>query len=116
MKAEDRKDGTGKYTPVQRGAAIAGIVLLAGMYVAALVAALLDTPWAGRMLRLCLGLTVAVPVFLWICIWSVGRLTGRRTIASPDILNSDADERRRMEEALQRELSEETGIDTDRDL
>ncbi len=80
---------------------MAGVILLAGLYVLTLIAALLNAPWAGRLFRFCLGMTVVVPIFLWICIWAVGRLTGRHTMASPDILDSDPEERRRMEEALQ---------------
>ena len=95
----DRKKGmTGK-----RIAAICAIVLLVGMYVVTLIAAILDAPGSGRLFRLCLGLTAIVPIFTWICIWAVGRLTGRHTIASVDVLQSDPEERRRMEEAVRRE-------------
>lgn len=46
--------------------ALAGAVLLAGLYIATFVFALIDSPWAYDMFKVCLGFTVVVPVFLYI--------------------------------------------------
>lgn len=104
----DRKSsqvsGPGQTKPgwsARRVAALVSIILLVAMYVVTLFVAIFDSSSAGRMFRLCLGLTVAIPVFLWIFIWCIGVLEHRKTIASMEILNSNPDERRKMEEELQ---------------
>lgn len=88
-----------RYTPLQRALAIIAIALLVGMYLLTLVFALLSSPFADRMFRACLGLTIFVPLAAWITIWAVGVLTHRETIASPKVLNSNPEERRKMEAA-----------------
>lgn len=79
------------------------IILLAGLYIMTFISALLSRPGAGRLFRFCLGMTIAVPIFAWICIWAVGVLSHRHTIASMDILNSNKDARKEMEDALRKE-------------
>jgi hypothetical protein len=82
-------------------AAVAGIVLLAAMYVVTFISALIGTAGAGRLFRFSLGMTIAVPIFLWIFIWCVGKFTDKGSIASLDLLNSNPKEREKMEQALQ---------------
>ena len=89
---------------LKRAAAVAGIVLLVAMYVVTLVSALMGTPGAGRLFRFSLGMTIAVPIFLWIFIWCVGRFTDKGSMASLDILSSNPKEREKMERALQEEM------------
>jgi len=48
--------------------AILGIVILVGMYIASLIFALIDSPWAMDCLRVSLGLTIIIPILLWIYI------------------------------------------------
>ena len=67
---------------VKRIAAVAGIVLLVAMYVVTLISALIGTPGAGKLFRFSLGMTIAVPIFLWIFIWCVGKLTDQGSMAS----------------------------------
>ena len=88
----------------KRIAAVIGIVLLAAMYVVTLISALIGTESAGRLFRFSLGMTIAVPIFLWIFIWCVGRFGNRHNMASLDILSSNPEERKKMEEAVQKEM------------
>jgi epoxide hydrolase-like predicted phosphatase len=77
-------------TPVyKRVLALAGIVLLVGMYVALLLLALLGSPATYNMFLGCVAATVAVPIMLWLAIWAIGALTGRHTIASLDAMTSN---------------------------
>ena len=46
--------------------AILGVVLLAGMYLLTLVFALIDSPWALDCLKISFGLTILIPVLLWV--------------------------------------------------
>ena len=100
----EQKKGTANR--VRQVAAIIGIILLVAMYVVTLIAACMGSDSTGRLFRLCLGMTIAVPIFLWIFIWCVGKLTGGHSMASMDILNSNPEERRKMEEALQRDADQ----------
>lgn len=50
-------------------AAILCVVLLAGLYLATFVFALIDSPNSGRMFQASLFGTIAVPILLWIYIW-----------------------------------------------
>ncbi len=46
--------------------AIAGVVVLAGLYFATLIFALLDSPRTFTYLKISIGLTILIPVLLWI--------------------------------------------------
>ncbi|MDO4343836.1 MAG: hypothetical protein Q4C50_03430 [Eubacteriales bacterium] len=45
--------------------AAAGAILLIGLYLATLVFALIDSPWAHSMFKLCVGFTIVLPVLLY---------------------------------------------------
>lgn len=85
---------------LKRVAALVGIILLAAMYAVTLVFAVFDFPGADRLFRISLGLTVAVPIILWLLIWMIGYLNHKKTIASLNILNSNPQERKKMEDAV----------------
>ena len=86
----------------KRVAAVIGIVLLVALYVVTLVSAFIGTEGAGRLFKFSLGMTVAVPIFLWIFIWCVGKLQNKKSMASLDILSSNPAERKKMEDAIKR--------------
>lgn len=95
--------GAGKKAPwtLKRIGALAAVIALAGLSVVTLLVAIFGQGEQGaRMLRLCLGLVIFIPLFLWVVIWAVGVLTHRHTIASLDALNSNPAERERMENAI----------------
>ena len=54
-----------------------GIVLLVGLYILTFVSALIGTGGSGRLFRFSLGMTIAVPIFLWIFSWCIGKFTNR---------------------------------------
>lgn len=106
----NNKSGEGKAPwTVKRAAAVAGIVLLVALYVVTFVSALIGTEGAGRLFRFSLGMTIAMPIFLWILIWCVGKFRNRHSMASLDILNSNPEERRKMEEAVRDEMNKAQG-------
>lgn len=45
--------------------ALTGAVLLAVLYIATLVFALIDSPWAYDLFKICLGMTIILPVLLY---------------------------------------------------
>ena len=100
----EQKKGTA--SRVRQVAAIIGIILLVAMYVVTLIAACMGSDSTGRLFRLCLGMTIAVPIFLWIFIWCVGVLTHKGSMADMDILDSNPEERARMEKAV-RDMKEQ---------
>ncbi len=71
--------------------AVVAIILLAGIYVAAFIAAFFTGADAGRIFR------------FWILIYMAGWFTGKHTIANVDLLNSNKEERKKMEDALARQ-------------
>lgn len=97
----------------RRIAAVVGIVLLVGLYLLTFISALMGTEGFGRLFRFSLGMTIAVPIFLWIFIWCVGKLQNRHNMASLDILSSNPQERKKMEQALQREKEAEQKSEAD---
>ena len=101
-----KADQSGQKAPwtARRVAAVVGIVLLVAMYVVTLISALIGTPAAARLFRFSLGMTIAVPIFLWIFIWCIGKFTDKGSMASLDILNSNPKEREKMEQAVQEEM------------
>lgn len=101
-------DGNGKAPwTAKRIAAVIGIVLLVALYAVTFISACIGTESAGKLFRFSLGMTIAVPIFLWIFIWCVGKLTDQGSMASLDILNSNPKEREKMEKALQEEMQKE---------
>lgn len=94
----EQKKGTANR--VRQVAAIIGIILLVAMYVVTLIAACMGSDSTGRLFRLCLGMTIAVPIFLWIFIWCVGVLTRKGSMADMDLLDSNPVERAKMEKAV----------------
>lgn len=75
--------------------ALAGVILLAALYIITLFAAIFNPDGAGMLFRGCLGATVIVPILIWGYIWMYGKLTNRHTMADLDILqNSDTEEER----------------------
>lgn len=69
------------YKKCQRIAALVAIVLIVLMYIVTLVLALIKAPWAKPMFKVCLGMTIALPIIAWGYIWIAGKLTHKRTIA-----------------------------------
>ena len=102
MSGNNTSDNNGaekKYTwTAKRVAAVIGIVLLVGLYVLTFISALIGTESSGRLFRFSLGMTIAVPI-----IWCIGKLQNKHNMASMDILSSNPEERRKMEEALRKE-------------
>lgn len=90
MKKTSEFEKSSKKMTSKRLAALIGIALLAILYIATLIVAIVDTSASGRWFRMCLSATVAVPILVWIYTWIYGKLTGRHTVADPD--NADADE------------------------
>lgn len=104
MSTDNKKEQKAPWT-AKRVAAIIGIVLLAALYVITFVSAFLGSEGAGRLFRFSLGMTIAVPIFLWIFIWCIGRFRNKRNMASLDILSSNPEEREKMEKAVREEMA-----------
>ena len=104
MSTENKMEQKAPWT-AKRVAAIIGIVLLVALYVITFISALLGSEGAGRLFRFSLGMTIAVPIFLWIFIWCIGRFQNKRNMASLDILSSNPEEREKMEKAVREEMA-----------
>ena len=97
---------------LRRAAALAAVILLAGLYLVTFFLAVLGDERSARLLRFCFGMTIFLPIFLWVVIWCVGYLRHKKSMASLNILDSDPEERARMEEAVLRSMEEQekTGL------
>ena len=75
-------------------AAMAGVVLLALLYLTTLFTAVFGGTSAGSLFQLCIFATIALPLVIWIYVWIVGKLTNRSTIAdlNPGRKHSDSSE------------------------
>ncbi len=83
---ENNKEKTPLY---KRVLAIIGIVILVGMYVVLLFEALTGSPDTYNVFITCVAATIAVPIVLWLLIWSIGAIKGRHTVASLDPMTSN---------------------------
>lgn len=83
-------NNSGKWT-AKRIAAIIGIVILVGMYVALLILAFIFPANSFELFITAVGGTVGVTILIWLMIWVIGLFTGRHTIASLDAMTSDQD-------------------------
>lgn len=64
--------------------AIAGAALLAGLYLATLIFALIDHPAAFRCLKISIGFTILIPVLLWIFLAMFRYMEGRKRQNTPE--------------------------------
>lgn len=80
-----------KRTPKQ-WAALSCVAILVLLYVVTLVCAIFDFDGTGNLFMACLIATIALPILLWIYIWMYGKLKGKQTIASMDILGNKSQE------------------------
>lgn len=74
------------YSKKQRIAALCGIILLAGLYIFTLIAAIFNFDGTGNLLKACLFATVAIPILIWVYIWMYGIYTKKHTSASFDFM------------------------------
>lgn len=86
----DSNNSANKWTP-KRIAAIIGIVVLVGMYIALLVLAFIFPANSFELFITAVGGTVGVTILIWLMIWVVGFFTGRHNVASLDAMTSDQD-------------------------
>lgn len=56
---------------IRRILAWIAIILLVGMYVASFITALLSTPGHGELFKVTLGMTVGVPILVWIILYAI---------------------------------------------
>lgn len=85
MTSSSNKKGTHNKITSKQIVAIAGVVLLAALYVITLIVAFADNSASGKLFSLCLFATVAIPLLIWIYTWMYGKLTNRHTFADLDI-------------------------------
>ena len=70
----DKTETAGKSSwTAKRVAAIIVIVLLVGLYLLTFISALMSTESTGRLFRFSLGMTIAVPIFLWLFAWCISK-------------------------------------------
>ena len=76
------------------------IIVLVAMYVVTLVAAIMSKPGAETLFKSSLALTIFLPIVCWVFIWLYGFFTDKKTIASLNILNSNPEARKKMEDEI----------------
>jgi amino acid permease len=84
----------------KRIAAWVCIIALVAMYVVTLAAAIMSKPGADTLFKSSLALTIFLPIVCWVFIWLYGFFTDKKTIASLNILNSNPEARKKMEDEI----------------
>lgn len=97
-KQTENKTNKKKRTNSKQVVALAGVVLLVAMYLVTLIVAIFDSDTSGRLFQACLVATIAIPLLIWIYIWMYGMLTGKHTIADPDLHIGDLPEQNDQEQ------------------
>lgn len=83
--SEKKNDGSKKKITSRQVVALAGVILLAALYLVTLIVAILDRDSSGRLFQACLVGTVSIPLLIWIYIWMYGKLRGKHTMADLDL-------------------------------
>ncbi len=66
MQEEEREEKfQSRYTKGQRIAACVGAVLLLGLYLITLVAAITTSPATPELFKACIGASILIPIMLW---------------------------------------------------
>jgi amino acid permease len=84
----------------KRIAAWVCIIALVAMYVVTLAAAIMSKPGADTLFKASLAMTIFLPIACWVFIWLYGFFTDKKTIASLNILNSNPEARKKMEDEI----------------
>lgn len=94
------KNENSKMNP-KRIVALLAVILLVALYIVTLFVAIFAPTEGGNLFAICLMATIAVPLLAWIYIWLYGQMTGKKTIADLNLLQSgeDATEADAVEEA-----------------
>lgn len=87
---DKKQDAQKKKMTSKQLVAIIGVALLILLYVATLVAAIVDSSQSAKWFRICLFGTFALPLVIWIYSWMYGRLTGKSAIGDPQAPDATA--------------------------
>lgn len=71
---------------IKRIGALIGVILLVGAIVATLVMAILGYTFENSVFMGLIIADICLPILLWIYIWLFGKMTGKHTIASLDLM------------------------------
>lgn len=99
------KNENSKMNP-KRIAALVAVILLVALYVVTLFVAIFAPTEGNNLFAVCLMATVAVPLLAWIYIWLYGQMTGKKTMADLDLLQTGEDALDDMAEAAEAEAEE----------
>jgi len=77
-----------KMTP-KRIVALIGIILLLAVYLVTFVAAFFAKMDGGRVFRICLMFTVAIPMLTFLFMWMFGRGTGKKVVGDPEWIDKE---------------------------
>lgn len=71
---------------LKRIGALVGVILLAGTILATLVLAILGYTFKSKLFMGLIVADICLPILLWVYIWLFGKLTGKHTMASFDLM------------------------------
>lgn len=71
---------------LKRIGALVGVILLAGTILATLVLAILGYTFESKLFMGLIVADICLPILLWVYIWLFGKLTGKHTMASFDLM------------------------------
>lgn len=71
---------------MKRIGALLGIILLVGSIIATLIMAILGYTFENPLFMGLIIADICLPILLWVYIWLFGKLTGKHTIASFDLM------------------------------
>lgn len=91
--SKDNKNTFKKKITGKQIAAILCVVLLAGLYVVTLLAAIFGKPGTRSLFGLCLMATFVIPLITWVYIWMYGKLTNKHTIADFELEKKETEQK-----------------------
>lgn len=71
---------------LKRIGALVGVILLAGTILATLALAILGYTFENKLFMGLIVADICLPILLWVYIWLFGKLTGKHTMASFDLM------------------------------
>ncbi len=99
------KNENSKMNP-KRIAALVAVSLLVALYVVTLFVAIFAPTEGNNLFAVCLMATIAVPLLAWIYIWLYGQMTGKKTMADLDLLQTGEAALTDAEEAAEADAEE----------
>ena len=72
------------YTRGQQLLALSGVILIGGLFLSVAIFSIVKTDWAEKVAKGLIGVSLVLPLLIWVNLWLFGKVFHKHTIADFD--------------------------------